>query len=145
MRPLLALRLRSTRAADASDLGRYWTSAKALLEHAIRTTEPRPANVAIYGAGVYGAYMKTRAGALGDAARCFVDSNPRKQGTTFHGLPVLDVDGLDDVDTVLVGLRPDQAEALVAAPRFRGRRCICLPVWAPLRGQQAGAQRRLPV
>jgi hypothetical protein len=78
--------------------------------------------------------MKTRSGALGDAARCFVDSNRRKQGTTFQGLRVLDIDGLDDVDTVLVGLRPDQAEALVATPPFRDRHCICLPMWAPLAG-----------
>jgi len=116
-------------ANGVSTLGRYWAEADQSLKRSASAVDARPASVAVYGAGVYGAYMKTRAGLPADAVRCFVDRNPRKQGTTFHGLPVLDVDSLTNVETVLMGLRPDQAEAVAATPEFRDRHCICLPAW----------------
>jgi hypothetical protein len=112
-----------------SELGRYWAGADRSLKRSAGAVDPRPASVAVYGAGVYGAYMKARSGLPADAVRCFVDRNPRKHGTTFHGLPVRDLDGLAGVDTVLMGLRPDQAEAVAATPELHDRHCICLPAW----------------
>jgi len=114
---------------DVTALGRYWAEAASSLQRSAGAVDPRPASVAVYGAGVYGAYMKTRSGLPAGAVRCFIDRNARKHGTTFHGLPVHDLDGLGDVDTVLIGLRPDQAEALAARPELLDRRCIALPAW----------------
>jgi hypothetical protein len=114
---------------DASSLGGYWASAERALKSATGALDAPPESVAIYGAGVYGAYMKMRSSLPSDAVRCFVDRNPRKHGTTFHGLPVHDLDALTGIDIVLMGLRPDHAEAAVALPELRDLTCIALPPW----------------
>jgi SAM-dependent methyltransferase len=117
---------------DHADLlGSYWADADQTLREATARINPPPQSVAIYGAGVYGAYLKSRAALPTGALSCFIDQNPRKHGTMFHDLPVRSLDGLEaTIETVLIGLRPDQAEKLAATAEFKKRHCIHLPPWS---------------
>lgn len=70
--------------------------------------------VAIYGAGFYGAFISASLARLGRIA-CYLDQNPFLQGKEFNARPILPPDDLPDgVRTVLVGLNPTHAKAIIA-------------------------------
>ena len=113
-----------------AELGPYWSDVESSLSCFIARVAPAPGSVAIYGAGVYGAYLKMRSALAGDRFACFIDRNPHKQDTMFHDLPVHDVDQIDAaVEHVLIGVRPESAAAVASLPQLADKHCFCLPAW----------------
>jgi SAM-dependent methyltransferase len=82
---------------------------------------------AIYGAGVYGTYIRNLLSESADLV-CFLDRNPHIQGTIHMGLPVFipeDVPG--DVSIIYAGLNPKKARSIIASvPKLIERECIWL-------------------
>lgn len=83
---------------------------------------PGMANVAIYGAGFYGAFI---AGCMKNPQKvnCLIDQNPFLYGKDMRGVPVVSPDDLPgNVDTILVGLNPAYASDIIQAiPSFASR------------------------
>lgn len=70
--------------------------------------------VAIYGAGFYGAFLSACLDSPGRVA-CFLDQNPHLQGKLFNGNPILPPADLPDkIHTLLVGLNPAYANQIIA-------------------------------
>ena len=70
--------------------------------------------VAVYGAGFYGAFIAAN---LAEPARiaCYLDQNPFLQGKSMHGRPILPPAELPmGIDVLLVGLNPAHAKRIVA-------------------------------
>jgi SAM-dependent methyltransferase len=71
-------------------------------------------NVAVYGAGFYGAFLRSSLAKPGRVA-CILDQNPYLQGTHSAGVPVLAPSDLPThIKTLLVGLNPAHARSIVA-------------------------------
>jgi hypothetical protein len=114
----------------AALLGAYWAEADASLAALRADASLRPGSMAIYGAGVYGAYLFLNADLPAGVLASFLDRNPRKHGTLFHGLPVRGPHEMDDrVETVLIGVRPDLARGVAVHPDLAERRTFVLPAW----------------
>lgn len=72
------------------------------------------ADVAIYGAGFYGAFIAANL-RRPDKIRCHLDQNVYLQGRSMNGHPILSPADLpSDICTVLVGLNPAHARRLIA-------------------------------
>ncbi len=131
---IVATRARAAAAVEVPeslvDLGGYWQETEHLLREFCAPLAAHDGRVAIYGAGVYGAYLRVRCGLRPRAFRCFIDRNIRKQCGRFHGLPVVDPNDIDaEVGTVLIGVRPDQCTSVAAMPQLAGRDTFSLPPW----------------
>lgn len=98
---------------EAGQLGEFWSTAALRareFEHTLREDDV----LAIYGAGFYGAFL---ASALERPERisCFIDQNPHLQGRIVNGKPVVHPSSLPDgITTLMVGLNPVNARAIVA-------------------------------
>ncbi|PNS09304.1 class I SAM-dependent methyltransferase [Solilutibacter silvestris] len=99
--------------SQLSGLANFWGSASRRVrefEHAL----PERKQVAIYGAGFYGAFLRI---SLADPERvaCHLDNNPFLHGKFFNQKPVLPPAQLPaDLNTVLIGLNPAHARHIVA-------------------------------
>lgn len=105
----------------ANGIVAFWRSGAERLRREEAALPPN-APVAVYGAGVYGAYVYTRL-ARPERVACFVDRNPFLNGREYYGRPVVPPDALDPaVRHVLVGLNPGVARrAMADVAAWRGR------------------------
>lgn len=99
----------------------YWRSAASTIrgfEAGLAAGE----EVAIYGAGFYGAFISAHLSDRGRVA-CHLDQNRFLSNKKFNGRPILLPDKLpDDVRTVLVGLNPAHAKSIIAdIPALSGK------------------------
>jgi hypothetical protein len=116
--------------AEPEPFATYFRQVKSDLRTFLAATEMRPQSIAIYGAGAYGAYLLSRAGLPTEALACFIDRNERKRNAPFLDTPVVSPDQIPpSVDTILIGVRPDQVEAVRAMPQLADKRCFALPRW----------------
>lgn len=112
------------------DPGQYWLEAKQSLMNYLSNSSLEPHSVAIYGAGVYGAVLHNFADLPQQTLACFIDRNPRKQGSSFLAKPVLDITQIPDtVTTMLIGVRPEDASGVAELPQVAHLHCHCLPAW----------------
>jgi len=99
--------------AALSGIADFWRDAAGRVRQFERTL-PSDAEVAVYGAGFYGAFLRA---SLAEAERvaCHLDNNPFLQGKSFNGKPVLPPAQLPaHVGAVLIGLNPAHARRVVA-------------------------------
>jgi SAM-dependent methyltransferase len=97
-------RWRGLFAGLAADLAAEMAAAQAAGDPA------RPARIAIYGAGFYGALF---APVAGPGLVAFLDRNPHLQGTRLEGRPVLAPEACPPVDLVIAALNPARARAIL--------------------------------
>ena len=91
----------------------FWTSAKSRIQ-TLESQLPATKDIAIYGAGFYGAFIRTSLKQV-ERVRCHIDQNPHLHGRTMGGVPVLQPDELpEDIDYVFVGLNPAHAHDIIA-------------------------------
>jgi SAM-dependent methyltransferase len=99
---------------ELSLLADFWHNAAARV-HAYEAGLSHEDQVAVYGAGFYGAFI---AASLVQAERivCHLDQNPYLQGKEFNGCPILSPDELPaNVKNVLVGLNPAHARTIISS------------------------------
>lgn len=99
--------------AELCSLADFWRDVAGRVREYERML-PGQTQVAIYGAGFYGAFLSS---SLADAERvaCYLDNNPFLHGKTFNHKPVLPPAQLPaDVGAVLIGLNPAHARRIVA-------------------------------
>jgi SAM-dependent methyltransferase len=78
--------------------------------------------VAIYGAGFYGAFISSSL-THPERVSCLLDQNPYLQGKEINSYPILAPSELpEDVKTVLVGLNPIHAKAIISEIQMLARR-----------------------
>ncbi|HWB20030.1 MAG TPA: methyltransferase domain-containing protein [Phycisphaerales bacterium] len=119
-------------ATATTELTKYWRNAELELRTFCGAQQPQRRSIAIYGAGVYGAWMLARCGLANDRFACFVDMNRRKQGSVFEGIPIVGPKDLpESIECVLIGLRPESAEGAVQMKELEGLECFRLPDWNP--------------
>jgi SAM-dependent methyltransferase len=95
-------------------IAEFWTDAAARLRTA-EATLPIDAPVAVYGAGFYGAFIRS-ALQHPERVRCSIDQNPFLLGTDIDGTPVVAPTELPaDINDVFVGLNPAHARDIIAA------------------------------
>ncbi|WP_374606439.1 class I SAM-dependent methyltransferase [Thermomonas sp.] len=98
---------------ELSNIGNFWCDAAGRVREFERKL-PEQAQVAIYGAGFYGAFLRS---SLADPERvaCHLDNNPFLHGKSFNQKPVLPPAHLPaDLGSVLIGLNPADAHRIVA-------------------------------
>lgn len=107
---------------ELSALATFWRNAASRIR-AYESGLKDDRRVAIYGAGFYAAFITA---ALAQPGRivCYLDQNPFLQGKDFNARPILPPTELPEgVETVLVGLNPAHASAIIAdIPALEGRR-----------------------
>jgi SAM-dependent methyltransferase len=100
--------------SELRELAGFWAGAAERL----RDAEQRVAgngDVAVYGAGFYGAFIKCCL-AEPERIRCFIDQNPYLQGRELDGAPIIAPDDLPgDIHNVFVGLNPANANRIIAS------------------------------
>ncbi|MDH2431284.1 methyltransferase domain-containing protein [Pokkaliibacter sp. MBI-7] len=92
-------------------LGQYWQSIDRCIAQAV--AQQGDGEVAIYGAGFYGAYI---ASAIRSDINlvCFLDANPFQQGKKLFDIPILAPQSLPlSVSTLFVGLNPAIARQVI--------------------------------
>ena len=98
---------------ELSRISTFWNDAA----ERVRTFEsslPENAEVAIYGAGFYGAFLRSSLANPGRVA-CHLDNNPFLHEKPFNHKPVLPPTQLPaSIDAVLVGLNPAHARRIIA-------------------------------
>ncbi|MFC5740290.1 class I SAM-dependent methyltransferase [Dyella tabacisoli] len=98
---------------ELSLLADFWRGAAARVR-AYETDLTDDDKVVIYGAGFYGAFISASL-AHPDRVICHLDQNPYLQGKEFNARPILAPDKLPaDINTVLVGLNPAHAKAIIS-------------------------------
>ena len=104
----------------ALEIASFWSQASRRLDQAAAGAGGR--ECAIYGAGVYGAFVASRVQKW-QTLVCFIDRNPHLSGHFLRGVPVFLPENLPDrVETVYAGLNPLKARAILAdLPEWRGR------------------------
>lgn len=98
---------------ELSTIAEFWRNA-AMRIRAYESGLKNGQQIAVYGAGFYAAFITA---ALARPARiaCYLDQNPFLQGKEFNGQPVLPPADLpNDLATLLVGLNPAHARAIIA-------------------------------
>ena len=97
--------------SKAKTIAANWLSSAAKIRNSERSGRKRKA--AIYGSGVYGLFIASTLSSLDDVVY-FVDMNPYRQGLTLLDRPVIAPQALeDDVETVFVGLNPQDAKQII--------------------------------
>jgi SAM-dependent methyltransferase len=99
---------------QAGAMAKFWSEAGTRVR-AFEAGLPPATRRAIYGAGFYGNFI---ASALKSPQQieCFVDQNAHLAGRQIHGKPIVAPAALDPaIDTVLVGLNPQQARSVIDA------------------------------
>jgi SAM-dependent methyltransferase len=98
---------------DAARIAEFWRNAA----DRVRTHEaglPQHEDVAIYGAGFYGAFIAASV-ARPDRIACHLDQNPFLQGKMFNGRPIRHPSELPAaIRAVMVGLNPAHARGIIA-------------------------------
>lgn len=116
------------RAEEVAALAAFWGDAKGRIQTA-EATLPGAAAVAIYGAGIYGNFIRTCL-RHPDRVACFVDQNRFLQGRAVNGLTALPPGDLDPaIGALFVGLNPRiarKAMADLSAALGRDLPCIFL-------------------
>lgn len=107
--------------AQLEGIAAFWRDAAARVQ-AFEAGIDDSGEVAVYGAGFYGAFIRSCLSAP-ERVCCVLDQNPFLQGTQSQGVPVLAPDRLpDSVQTLLVGLNPAHARNIIAdIPSLAGR------------------------
>ncbi len=102
-------------------LAEFWSSAAARLRDAEQDTAD-DGELAVYGAGFYGAFIKSCL-LQPERIRCFIDQSPFLQSRGVAGVPVLPPDDLpQDIHKVFVGLNPRHAKEVIEnVAAFSGR------------------------
>lgn len=102
-------------------LAEFWSSAAARLREAEQGTVGG-GDVAVYGAGFYGAFIKSCL-LRPERIRCFVDRNPFLHSGDFEGIPVVPPNDLpQDIRNLFVGLNPSHASTIIGdVAAFSGR------------------------
>ncbi|MBT8486342.1 MAG: methyltransferase domain-containing protein [Phycisphaerae bacterium] len=114
----------------ARRLPAYWTDVDRTLEAFLTSTPDAPGSLAIYGAGVWGLCLRTHPAFRAETLACFIDRNPRKQGTSLHGAPVVGPESIPaSVNAVLIGVRPESVPAVESLPALAPYRRFTLPPW----------------
>lgn len=99
--------------ATLSGIADFWRDAAGRVRQFERTLS-RDAEVAVYGAGFYGAFLRASLAAP-DRVACHLDNNPFLHGKSFNGKPVLPPAQLPGhLGAVLIGLNPAHARRVVA-------------------------------
>lgn len=94
------------------ELAEFWGSAGERLRNAEKSTV-RDAELAVYGAGFYGAFIKSCL-SQPERIRCFIDQNPYLQGGKLDGVPIVPPEALaEDIHNVFVGLNPAHAKKII--------------------------------
>ena len=94
-------------------MGDFWAKARSHLEVDFEAWRGRPS--AIFGAGVYGAWISTSL-PFGNSLRCFLDNNTHLQATTLFDRPILSPSDLPpEIEVVYVGLNPQRARDVVSS------------------------------
>ena len=95
----------------AIEISRFWTnSSKRISEF---ESKNKSLNVAIYGAGFYGAFLAANINEL-SSVKFIIDQNPYLQGKCFFGRKVIPPNELpDDIDVLYVGLNPAYALSII--------------------------------
>lgn len=94
-------------------LADYWQEAASKVR-AYEASLVGKGKIAIYGAGFYGAFISANL-AHPERVACHLDQNPYLQGREFNACPILSPDALPvDIDTILVGINPAHAKAIMA-------------------------------
>ncbi|SFS05895.1 Methyltransferase domain-containing protein [Dyella sp. OK004] len=94
-------------------LADYWQGAASKVR-AYEATLAGKHKIAIYGAGFYGAFISANL-AYPERVDCHLDQNPYLQGREFNARPILSPNALPmDIDTILVGINPAHAKAIMA-------------------------------
>ena len=105
----------------ARKIGTFWNDAGSNVR-AFEQMMNGEKQVAIYGAGFYGAFISSCL-AHPERIACIIDRNPFLQGRESNGIPIISPGNLpESVETVLVGLNPAQAKKLISdITEFRNR------------------------
>lgn len=100
-------------AAAAKQICAFWEQATVRLDGSAKRFAGR--NAAIYGSGFYGSWIHSRiAGDVKLAA--FLDQNPKLQGSSHFGRPVMPPAAVpSETDVIFVGLNPLKARAIIAS------------------------------
>ena len=108
--------------SQVAGMATFWGGAAQRIR-AFAAALPPTARCAIYGAGFYGNFIASTL-EVPDKIECFVDQNAHLQGRLMQGKPVVAPAALDPgIDTVLVGLNPRHARAVIdAITAWRDRR-----------------------
>lgn len=112
-------------AASTCRIADFWEQAGARVR-AFEETLPADGQVALYGAGFYGAFIVSKL-RRPQRIRYVIDQNSFLQGRQLHGAPVIaPVDLPSDITTLLVGLNPSNARQSVGdIAAFAGRSLSC--------------------
>jgi SAM-dependent methyltransferase len=98
---------------ELSSIADFWRSAASRIR-AYESEMTAQDNIAVYGAGFYGAFISASL-AQPDRIICYLDHNPYLQGKQFNTRPILAPDQLpEDVTTLFVGLNPTNAKAIIS-------------------------------
>ena len=98
--------------AELSSLANFWRDAAGRVREYERML-PRQSQVAIYGAGFYGAFLSSSLAHV-ERVACYLDNNPFLHGRFFNDKPVLPPAQLpEDIGVVLIGLNPAHARRIV--------------------------------
>lgn len=96
-----------------SKIAEFWKQTTRRVQ-AFEATLAVDAELAIYGAGFYGAFIAANL-RRPDRATCYLDQNPFLQGKSFNGKPVFfPADLPPDINTLMVGLNPAHATRIIA-------------------------------
>ncbi|QDA56851.1 class I SAM-dependent methyltransferase [Thermomonas aquatica] len=98
---------------ELSSLASFWRDAGGRVREFERVL-PIQAQVAIYGAGFYGAFLRSSL-ACPERVACHLDNNPFLHGQSFDHKPILPPERLPaELDAVLIGLNPAHARQIIA-------------------------------
>lgn len=113
-------------AQSAKDICAFWEKATKRLDGSAKKFTGRRA--AVYGSGFYGSWIHSRISSDVDLTS-FLDQNPKLQGSSHFGRPVIaPAEIADDIDVVFVGLNPLKARAIIAQQPLLNRPGLDL-VW----------------
>lgn len=111
--PSDAIQIKAHFRESVLDLAKFWSNQNDRIVNSISEL-PESSEVAIFGAGFYGAYLYRLAMQSGKNIECFLDSNPHLSGHKINGISIVAPSKIPkSIEYILVGLNPQNAKSII--------------------------------